>query len=101
MEWPSKIMWASHDEHATTCHPCHLVGRPPSWRPWDLRVPTLFSCDLFLYHCTLMLLWLLCSAHMRTCSHSRLGDRLYAPLYPVCIPIPFPSMQTATLVVLS
>src|SRR5882724_10475508 len=35
---------------------------------------------------------------MRTCSHSRLGDRLYAPLYPVRIPTPFSSMQTAALV---
>src|SRR5882724_4245295 len=35
---------------------------------------------------------------MRTCSHSPLGDRLYARLYPVRIPPPFTSMQTAVLV---
>src|SRR5882724_4863176 len=35
---------------------------------------------------------------MRTCSHSRLGDQLYAPLYPVRIPTPFSFMRTAALV---
>src|SRR5882724_6982008 len=91
-------MWSSHDNHATTHHPCHLIGWPPSWQPWDLRVPTLFSCDLFLSYCMLMLLWLLHIAHMHACSHSRLGGQLYAPLYPVCIHVPFSSMQTAALV---
>src|SRR5882724_8736632 len=91
-------MWSSCDNHTTMHHPCHLVSQPSSWRPWDLRVPTLFSCDLFLSYCVLMLLWLLCSAHMCACSHSRLGGQLYEPLYPVHIPIPFSSMWTATLV---
>src|SRR5882724_9787101 len=36
---------------------------------------------------------------MRTCSHSRRGDRLYAPLYPVRLTGPFPSMRTAALVI--
>src|SRR5882724_8430775 len=35
---------------------------------------------------------------MHTCSHSRLGDRLYVHLYPVRIPAPFSFMQTAALV---
>src|SRR5882724_11557465 len=35
---------------------------------------------------------------MCTCSHSRLRDQLYAPLYPVRIPAPFSSMWTAALV---
>src|SRR5882724_13450301 len=35
---------------------------------------------------------------MCTCSHSRLGDLLYASLYPVRISIPFSSMRTAALV---
>jgi len=39
-EWPSKIMWSSHDNHATTLHLCHLIGRPASQQTWDLRVPT-------------------------------------------------------------
>src|SRR5882724_7628005 len=43
MSRPSGITWPSHDNHATTCHPCHLIGRPLSWWPWDLGVPTLFS----------------------------------------------------------
>ena len=34
MEWPSKIMWSSCDNCATTCHLCHLVSRPSSWRTW-------------------------------------------------------------------
>src|SRR5882724_5524313 len=35
---------------------------------------------------------------MHTCSHSQHGGRLYAPLCPVCIPVPFTSMWTAALV---
>src|SRR5882724_3227802 len=35
---------------------------------------------------------------MCTCSHSRLRDQLYVPLYPVRIPSPFSSMWTAALV---
>src|SRR5882724_8184125 len=73
-----KITWASRDNHATTCQPCRLVGRPPSRPPWDLRVPTLFLFNLFLYYYMLMLLSLLRSDRMGACSHSRLGDRLYA-----------------------
>src|SRR5882724_2313867 len=91
------IMWASCDNHATTRHPHRLIGRPPSWPSWDLRVPTLIPFNLFLYYYMLMLLLLLRSVPMCTCSHSRLRDRLYVPLYPVRIPIPFSSMWTATL----
>src|SRR5882724_3453989 len=42
-QWPwatrllPEIMWASCDDHVTMCH---LVGRPLSQQPWDLRVPT-------------------------------------------------------------
>src|SRR5882724_1819385 len=36
---------------------------------------------------------------MHTCSHSRLRDRLYAPLHPVRLTGPFPSMLTAALVI--
>jgi len=50
----------SHDNHTTMHHPCCLVSRPPSWQTWNLRVPTLFSFNLFLSYCMLMLLWLLC-----------------------------------------
>src|SRR5882724_4573985 len=53
---PSKITWTARDDHATTCHPGHLIGRPPSQQTWDLRVPTLFLCNLFLSYCILMLL---------------------------------------------
>ena len=41
-------MWSLCDNHATTCHSHHLVSRPPSWQTWDLRVPTLFSPNLFI-----------------------------------------------------
>src|SRR5882724_4078539 len=38
---PSEVMWPSCDDHATMCHPGHLVSRPSSQKTWDLRVPTL------------------------------------------------------------
>src|SRR5882724_10522332 len=47
MQRPSKIMWPSHDHHATTHHLHHLSSRPPSQQMWDLRVPTLFLFNLF------------------------------------------------------
>src|SRR5882724_5288542 len=50
---PSKIMWSSCDNHATTCH---LISRPSSWKTWDLRVPTLFLSNLFSSYGMLMLL---------------------------------------------
>src|SRR5882724_6342712 len=53
MDWPSRIMWSSRDDHTTTHHPCHLISRPSSWRTWDLRAPTLFSFNLFLSDCML------------------------------------------------
>src|SRR5882724_3677676 len=91
-------MWPSCDKHATTHHPHHRVGRPISWWTWDLRVPTLFFVNLFLSHCVLILLCLLCSGPMCACFHSRLGGQLYAPLCPVHISVPFTSMQIAALV---
>src|SRR5882724_9909328 len=69
-EWPSKITWSSHDDHATTHHPCHLIGRPSSQWTWDLRAPALFSFHLFLSYSVLMLFRLLCSAHTCTCARS-------------------------------
>src|SRR5882724_5768002 len=48
---PSEVMWPSHDDHATMCHLSHLIGRPPSWWIWDLRVPTLFLFHLFPSYC--------------------------------------------------
>jgi len=77
VQWPSKITWPSHDNHATMHHPCHLVSRPLSWWTWDLRVPTLFIFNLFLSYCVLIPLWLLHSAHMHTCSHSQLGGQFH------------------------
>ena len=50
---PSEITWSSCDDHTTMCH---LIGRPSSQQTWDLRVPTLFSSNLFLSYCVLMLL---------------------------------------------
>src|SRR5882724_7213574 len=50
---PSGIMWTAHDNHATMRHPHHLVGWSLSWRTWFLRVPTLFSFNLFLSYCVL------------------------------------------------
>jgi len=59
MWMPSKVTWPSCDDCAITCHPGHIVGRPPSQWTWDLRVPTLFLFHLFSYYCMLTLLWLL------------------------------------------
>src|SRR5882724_9628647 len=95
---PSEVTWPSHDGHTTMHHPCHPIGRPVSLWTWDLRVPTLFIFTLFLSHCVLMLLCLLCSGPTHTCSHSQLRGQLYASLYPVHIPIPFTSMWTAAIV---
>src|SRR5882724_1073393 len=92
-----QITWSSCDDHTTTCHLHPLVGRSLSWWTWDLKVPTLFLFNLFLSYCMLMLLCLLHSGPTHTYSHSQLGGQLYALLYPVRIPIPFTSMQTATL----
>src|SRR5882724_11635582 len=55
----SEVTWPSHDDHATMCHPCHLISRPVSQWTWDLRVPTLFIFTLFLSNCMLILLCLL------------------------------------------
>jgi len=64
-------------------HLSHLMGRPPSWWTWGLRVTTLFLFILFPSYCMLMLLILLCSSGMHTCPHSQLRGQLYAPLFPV------------------
>src|SRR5882724_12042877 len=50
---PDHTPWSSCDDHTTMCH---LIGRPSSQQTWDLRVPTLFSSNLFLSYCVLMLL---------------------------------------------
>src|SRR5882724_11962348 len=34
MQTPSEITWPSCDNHATTCHPSHLISRPPTWKSW-------------------------------------------------------------------
>src|SRR5882724_8978832 len=72
MQTPSEIMWTSHDNHATTHHPHHLISRSLSQWTWDLSVPTLFIFNLFLSHCMLILLCLLHSGPMHACSHSQL-----------------------------
>src|SRR5882724_5384436 len=64
--WPLlKTTWASRDDHITRCH---RISRLLSQWPWDLRVPTLFSFNLFLSYGVLMLFWLLHSACTSTCS---------------------------------
>ena len=96
MQIPSEITWTSHDNHATTCHPGHLVGRPPSQWMWDLRVPTLFLSNLS--YCMLILHWLLYSGYTCTCSHSPLTGQLYAPCALFASLSPSPPMWTATIV---
>src|SRR5882724_3924119 len=53
---PPEITWPARDDHATTHHSCHLIGRPPNQQAWDLKVSTLFPFNLFLSYCVLMLL---------------------------------------------
>jgi len=50
MQTPSEITWTSYDNHATTCHLCHLIGRPGTEGPNPLFLP-----NLFLSYCVLML----------------------------------------------
>src|SRR5467141_235874 len=38
------VTWSAHDNRATMHHGGHLVGHPPCWQMWALRVPTLISC---------------------------------------------------------
>src|SRR5882724_6628434 len=60
-------MWPSCDDHATMCHPHHLISRPPTWCTWVLRFPTLFIFNLFLSYCVLILLCLFHSGPMHAC----------------------------------
>src|SRR5882724_11388023 len=74
METPAGITWMGRDDCATMRHLRHLVSRPLSQWTWDLRVPTLFSFNLFLSYYMLILVQLLCSGPMHTYSHPQLRD---------------------------
>src|SRR5882672_6731905 len=73
-------MWESRDNRTTTRHEGHLVSCPPRRRTWALRVPTLVSCYsgfVYIIDAPFRLQdWWIC-----TRSHSRIGCRLYVPLY--------------------
>src|SRR5882672_12371496 len=77
---PDPVTWSSHDNRATTPHEGHLVGHPPCRQTWALRVPTLVSG----YFCLLYFIdtpFRLQDQWIHTLPHSRIGCRLYAPLY--------------------
>src|SRR5882672_11157834 len=74
------VMWSSCDNCATTHHGGHLVGHPPHWRTWALRVPTLISCYSWLVY-IIDAPFRLQDRWICMLSHSRIGCRLYAPLY--------------------
>src|SRR5882672_3623672 len=77
---PDPVTWSSHDNRATTRHEGHLVGRPPHRQSWALRVPTLVSCYFGLVY-FIDTPFRLQDQWIRMLPHSRIGCRLYAPLY--------------------
>ena len=76
------VTWSSCDNRATMRHGGHLVGHPPRRRTWALRVPTLVSCYSGLVY-IIDAPFRLQDRWIRTLSHSQIGCRLYAPLYPL------------------
>src|SRR5467141_3187820 len=89
-------MWSSCDNRATTCHGGRLVGCPPRWQTWALRVPTLISCYFGLVYvidapCRLQDWWI----HML--SPCRIGCWVYAPCIFALALSPISLMWTATL----
>src|SRR5882672_9386160 len=74
------VMWSSSDNHATTCHGGRLVGHPPRRQSWALRVPTLVSCYFGLVY-FIDTSFRLQDQWFRMLPHSRIGCRVYAPLY--------------------
>src|SRR5882672_5166007 len=77
---PDPVTWSSHDNRATTRHEGHLVGRPPHRQSWALRVPTLVSCYFGLVY-FIDTPFRLQDQWIRMLPHSRIGCRVYAPLY--------------------
>src|SRR5467141_1384333 len=73
-------MWSSRDNHATMHHEGCLVGRPPRRQTWALRVPTLVSCYFGLVY-FIDTPFRLQDWWIRMLPHSRIGCRVYAPLY--------------------
>src|SRR5882672_3238517 len=61
-------------------HGGRLVGRPPHQQTWALRVPTLVSCYFGLVY-FIDTPFRLQDQWIRTLPHSRIGCRVYAPLY--------------------
>src|SRR5882672_3765206 len=74
------VTWSSCDNHATMRHGGRLIGCPPCWQTWALRVPTLVSCYSGLVY-IIDAPFMLQDWWIRTLSHSQIGCWLYAPLY--------------------
>src|SRR5882672_8445789 len=74
------VTWSSRDNRATTRHGGCLIGRPPFRWTWALRVPTLVSCYSGLVY-IIYAPFRLQDRWICMLSHSRIGCRLYAPLY--------------------
>src|SRR5882672_1165167 len=77
---PDPVTWSSHDNRATMRHEGHLVGCPPCWQTWALRVPTLISCYFGLVY-VIDAPFRLQDRWIRMLSHSWIGCWLHAPLY--------------------
>src|SRR5882672_10852039 len=74
------VTWSSCDNRATTRHGGRLISHPPHQQTWALRVPTLVSCYFGLVY-FIDTPFRLQDRWIRTLPHSRIGCRLYAPLY--------------------
>src|SRR5882672_1849441 len=73
-------MWSSRDNRATMRHEGHLIGRPPRRQTWALRVPTLVSCYFGLVY-FIDTPFRLQDQWICMLPQSRIGCRLYVPLY--------------------
>src|SRR5882672_12492882 len=74
------VMWSSCDNRTTMHHGGRLVGRPPRWQTWALRVPTLLSCYSGLVY-IIDAPFRLQDRWICMLSPSRIRCWLYAPLY--------------------
>src|SRR5882672_10667945 len=74
------VTWSSCDNCTTMCHGGCLVGCPPHWWTWALRVPTLVSCYSGLIY-IIDAPFRLQDQWICTLSHPQIGGWIYVPLY--------------------
>src|SRR5882672_8450210 len=87
---PSSVTWPSCDNHASKCQGGHLIGCPPCWPTWALRVPASAVC----YFCFLYIIDAPLQASgplSHIFPHSHIGGWVYACLVSCpwhCLPFP-------------